>query len=195
VVSIAISRDPETDGLRTRVEIDASARGQAGRYAITLTMRGPLDLGTGGTQNLKIDVVSNPPLSQDEAFKQLLGTIPVGEGSTSQAYASSVLNVLSAPLFSGVEQTLAETLGLTSIGFEYRFNEPLAVQFTKAIGDRIVISYRRSIPTSGTTSNATGSRTPYELRIDYRLKGDYMIGLQNDERQRPTITLQKTRRF
>lgn len=198
IISIALSRDPDTDGLRTRVDIDATARGQAGRYAITLTLRGPLDLGAEATQNLKIDVTSNPPLSQNEAFRQLLGTVPNSEGSTNQAYASSVLSVLSAPLFSGFEQSLAQTLGLTSVGFEYRFNEPLAVQLTKAIGDRVIISYRRSLgsgPTSSTLSNTSSRRTPFELRIDYRLRGDYQLGLQMDERQVPSITLQRTTRF
>jgi hypothetical protein len=38
---------------------------------------------------------------------------------------------LSAPLFSGIEQTIANPLGLTSVSFEYRFNEPLAVNSPK----------------------------------------------------------------
>ncbi|HEX9997581.1 MAG TPA: translocation/assembly module TamB domain-containing protein [Abditibacterium sp.] len=197
-VTLALNRDPETDALRTRVEIDATARGQAGRYAITLRLRGPLDLGTGSTQGLKIDVSSNPPLSQNEAFQQLLGTVPTDEGSANQAYASSVLSVLSAPLFSGVEQTIAQTLGLTSVGFEYRFNEPLAVQFTKALGDRVFVSYRRSLGSGSNTGvNAGGAsgRTPFELRIEYRIKGDVLVGLQTDERQIPSLTVQKSLRF
>ncbi len=203
-VSIALTRDPDTDGLRTRVEIDATARGQAGRYAITLRLRGPLDLsGAAGTQNLQIDVSSNPPLSQSEAFEQLLGTVPATEedgrpGSANRAYASAVLNVLSAPLFSGVEQTLAQTLGLSSVGFEYRFNEALAVQFTKALGDRVFVSYRRSLgsgPANSLASSESNGRTPFELRIEYRLRGNYLLGLQTDERQIPSLTLQKTKRF
>jgi hypothetical protein len=191
-VTIAINRDPETDGLRTRVEIDATARGTAGRYAITLRLRGPLDMGSNSTQNLRIDVSSNPPLSQNEAFQQLLGTVPNSEGSTNQAYASSVLSVLSAPLFSGVEQTLAQTLGLSSVGLEYRFNEPLAVQVTKEIGDRVIVSYRRSI---GNNSSSASGRTPFELRLEYRLKGNYTIGLETDERRIPAITVQRSRQF
>ncbi|PQV62779.1 hypothetical protein B1R32_12226 [Abditibacterium utsteinense] len=202
-VTISLTRDPETDGLRTRVEIDATARGQAGRYAITLHLRGPLDLsGAKSAQSLQIEVSSNPPLSQSEAFEQLLGTVPnVDEdgnlGSTNRAYASAVLNVLSAPLFSGVEQTLAQTLGLSSVGFEYRFNEPLAVQLTKTLGDRVIVSYRRSLGSGPASSIAAASngRTPFELRIDYRLRGNYLLGLQTDERQIPSITLQKTQRF
>lgn len=192
-VTIAINRDPDTDGLRTRVEIDATARGTSGRYTITLRLRGPLDMGSNSTQNLRIDVSSNPPLSQSEAFQQLLGTVPNSEGSTNQAYASSVLSVLSAPLFSGVEETLAQTFGLSSVGLEYRFNEPLAIQVTKQVGDRVIISYRRSI---GNTSNSgSGGRTPYEFRVEYRLKGNYMLGLETDERQIPSITLQRSKQF
>lgn len=206
-VSLAINRDAATDALRTQVEVDATARGQAGRYTITLHLRGPLDLGSNSTQNLKIDVTSDPPLSQNEAFAQLLGTVPTQQeqsdgtfrqGNANQAYARAVLQVLSAPLFSGVEQTLAQTLGLTSVGFEYRFNEPLAIQFTKALGDRVFVSYRRSLgsgPTSALASNNSNGRTPFELRIDYRIKGDYLLGLRTDERRIPSLTLQRTRRF
>lgn len=206
-VSLAINANPETDGLRTRIDIDTTARGQAGRYAITLRMRGPLDMSGAGTQNLNIEVTSNPPLSQSEAFEQLLGTVPTQErqsdgtfksGSSNQAYARAVLNVLSAPLFSGLEQSVAKTLGLTSVSFEYRFNEPLAVEFTKAIGDRVFLSYRRSLgsgPTSGTLSNLSDGRTPFELRIEYRIKGDYLLGLQTDEQRIPKLTVQKTVRF
>ena len=201
-VSIAMNRDPNTDGLRTRVEIDATARGQAGAYTITLRMRGPLDLSSGSTQSLNIDVTSNPPLSQTEAFEQLLGTYVPNDrngerGNANQAYTRAVINVLSAPLFAGVEQTLAQTLGLTSVGFEYRFNEPLAIQFTKAIGDRVLVSYRRSLGSGPTTdlNNTSNGRTPFELRIEYRIRGDYLLGLRTDERQFPSLTIQRSRRF
>ncbi len=208
-VTLALGRDAQSDTLRTRLDIDATARGQAGRYAITLRLRGPLDLsGVQNAQTLQIDVTSNPPLSQSEALQQLLGTAPDLDydqetgtykvGSVNRAYTNAVLNVLSAPLFSGVEQTLAQTLGLTSVGFQYRFNEPLAVQITKALGDRIFVSYRRSLGSGPTASLATGNisgRTPFELRIEYRIKGNYLLGLQTDERQIPSLTLQKTRRF
>ncbi|RYG66352.1 hypothetical protein EON80_15585 [bacterium] len=192
-VTIAMNRDPETDGLRTRVEIDATARGTAGRYSITLRLRGPLDMGSNSTQNLKIDVTSNPPLSQNDAFQQLLGTVPNSDGSTNQAYASSVLSVLSAPLFSGVEETLAQTLGLSSVGLEYRINEPLAVQVTKELGDRVIVSYRRSI--GNASSSSASGRTPFELRVEYRLKGNYTIGVETDERRVPAITIQRSRVF
>jgi hypothetical protein len=197
-VTIAINRDAATDGLRTRVEIDATATGTAGKYDITLRLRGPLDMGSNSTQNLRIDVTSNPPLSQDEAFKQLLGTVPNSEGgnsegSTNQAYASSVLSVLSAPLFSGVEQALAQTLGLSSVGLEYRLNEPLAIQFTKNLGERIIVSYRRSIG-NGTTSGVNG-RTPFKFRVEYRLKGNYTLGFQADEQRIPQLTVQRSLQF
>ncbi|MBW3637437.1 MAG: translocation/assembly module TamB, partial [Armatimonadetes bacterium] len=197
-VSLALNRNPETDTLRTRIEIDTTARGQAGRYAITLRMRGPLDMSGAGTQNLNIEVTSNPPLSQSEAFEQLLGTVPTQElqsdgtfraGSSNQAYARAVLNVLSAPLFSGFEQTVARALGLTSVSFEYRFDEPLAVEFTKAVGDRVFLSYRRSLG-SGGPSSVNNGRTPFELRIEYRIKGNYLLGLQTDEQRIPKLTVQ-----
>lgn len=212
-VTVSLSKDEATDTLRTRLDIDATARGQAGRYAITLRLRGPLDLsgvpsGAGDAQSLQIEVTSNPPLSQSEAFQQLLGTMPDLDydektgtykvGSVNRAYTNAVLNVISAPLFSGVEQSLAQTLGLTSVGFEYRFNEPLAVQITKALGDRVFVSYRRSLgsgPTGSIASSLSSGRTPFELRIEYRLRGNYLLGLQTDERQIPSITLQRTRRF
>ncbi|MBV9467678.1 MAG: translocation/assembly module TamB domain-containing protein, partial [Abitibacteriaceae bacterium] len=73
-ITVAASRDPVTDTLRSRADIDATAVGRSGQYQITLTLRGPLDFSSENTQNLRVDVTSNPPLSQDEAFAQLLGT-------------------------------------------------------------------------------------------------------------------------
>ena len=108
-----------------------------------------------------------------------------------QAYAQAVLQLVSAPFFSGFERSVAQALGLSSVSFEYRFNEPLAFEISKAVGDRVLVTYRRSL---GPTSVST-SRTPYEFRIDYRIKGDYYLGLRYDERQVSTLTLQKSWRF
>ncbi len=202
-VSINISRDAETDLPRTRLEVDATARGQAGRYAITLHLRGPLQFDARDVQNasnLRIEVTSNPALSQDEAFSQLLGLSPrsslnangsVSTTSTNQAYAQAVLQLVSAPFFSGFERSVAQALGLSSVSFEYRFNEPLAFEFSKAVGDRVLVTYRRSL---GATQLSQG-RTPFQLRVDYRLKGDVFLGFQLDERQVNTLTIGTTRRF
>jgi autotransporter translocation and assembly factor TamB len=163
-------------------------------------MRGPLDFGSQNAQNLRIDVTSNPPLSQDEAFAKLLGTSrseitgtdgePGTNASASSAYASAFLSVLSAPLFAGIERSLEQALGLSSITLDYRLNEPLSVQFGKAVGDRVYVSYRRTL-----TGNLPGQPVSYQLRVDYRIKGDLQLGLQTDERGRRQITLDKTWRF
>ena len=204
-VTVAITRDPATDLLRTRVDIDATATGRAGRYLITLGLSGPLDLSGEGQNlhNLRVEVSSDPPLSQSEAFAQLLGTAPrAGSGgfaSTSelnQAYAGAVLQVLSAPLFSGVERSVAQALGLDSVSFEYRFDEPLAVQFSKSLTDRVFVTYRRSFGAASGTSTATNSgRTPFELSIEYQIKGNLSLGLKTDESRVTTLTLGKTYRF
>ncbi len=202
-ISINVTRDAETDLPRTRLEVDATARGQAGRYAITLHLRGPLQFDARDSQNasnLRVEVTSNPALSQDEAFQQLLGILPRGSlnangtvnvASTNQAYAQAVLQLVSAPFFSGFERSVAQALGLSSVSFEYRFNEPLAFEISKALGDRILITYRRSL---GATQISDG-RTPFQLRVDYRLKGDIFLGLRLDERQVQTLTLGKSWRF
>ena len=202
-VTVAINRDPATDLLRTRVDIDATATGRAGQYLITLGLNGPLDLSGEGRnlQNLRVDVTSNPPLSQSQAFAQLLGTAAPDNGNFSsndanQAYAGAVLQVLSAPLFSGVERSVAQALGLDSVSFEYRFDEPLAVQFSKALSDRVFVTYRRSFGTAQTVSGGvTSSRTPFELSIEYRLKGNLRLGLRTDESRITTLTLGQTWRF
>ena len=202
-VLINVGRDPETDLPRTRLDVDALARGRSGRYTVTLRLRGPLNFDGRGAQknsNLQIDVSSNPPLSQDEAFSQLLGLSPRGfqraDGGTdvaaaNQAYAQAVLQLVAAPFFSGFERSVAQALGLSSVSFEYRFNEPLAFEVSRALGDRVMVSYRRTL---GPTQISAG-RAPYELRIDYRIKGDYFVGLKTDERGIRTFTLQKSYRF
>ena len=201
-VTVAITRDPTTDLLRTRVDIDATATGRAGRYLITLGLNGPLDLEGGGQnlQNLRVDVTSDPPLSQSEAFAQLLGTAPRDNGDFSvaqanQAYAGAVLQVLSAPLFSGVERSVAQALGLDSVSFEYRFDEPLTVQFAKALNDRVFVTYRRSFGTLQDEVGSRSGRTPFELSIEYQLKGNTRLGLKTDESSITTLTLGQTYRF
>jgi len=201
-VQINVSRDDDTDLPRVRLDVDALARGQSGQYTVTLRLHGPLrfDATDQNKSNLQIDVTSNPPLSQDEAFAQLLGISPrdfsnrnggVNVGAANQAYAQAVLQLVAAPFFSGFERSVAQALGLTNVSFEYRFNEPLAFEVSKALGDRVAISYRRSL---GATAISAG-RTPYRLRIDYRIEGDYFLGLQTDERNIRAITLQKSFRF
>ena len=202
-VTIAITRDPATDLLRTRVDVDATATGRAGQYLITLSLNGPLDLSGEGQnlQNLRVDVTSNPPLSQSEAFAQLLGTAPrdssdFSQSQANQAYAGAVLQVLSAPLFSGVERSVAQALGLDSVSFEYRFDEPLSVQFAKALNDRVFVTYRRSFGASSNGDTAISSgRTPFELSIEYQLRGNLRVGLKTDESRITTLTLGQTFRF
>ncbi len=193
---IAASRDAATGIIRTNVTIDATATGRVGRYQITIHVQGPLDLGTASEQNLKVDVSSNPPLSQDEAFQQLFGTGQLG-GDVNRKYTQALLNVLSAPLFGSLEQSLGKAFGLDTLSVEYRLNEPLAIQLGKAIGDRIYVSYRRTV-----AGVKPGELRPSSLRIEYRLKGDLQLvyeaerqGLQVGEENRHRITLEKRWRF
>jgi hypothetical protein len=207
-IALNVARDPVTKQLRTNATIDASARGQAGRYQITVALRGPLDLGTQNTQNLRVDVTSNPPLAQDEAFAQLFGTSvrggddgPLRSGQANEAYARAVLSLVSAPLFSGIERSIERLFGLSSVTFEYRFNEPLYVQIGQAIGDRIFVTYRRSLSSSrspsGTGLGTTGTffaPSNQTLRIEYRIKGDYQLSFQSDD-FRKQLAIEKTWRF
>jgi autotransporter translocation and assembly factor TamB len=191
-ITVSARRDPVTDMLRTRVEIDATARGRSGRYEITLRVRGPLDTGEGTTQDLRVDISSDPPLSTDEAFAQLLGTSALGRANADgqqEAYARALVGFLSGPLFSGLERTLEKTLGLDSIALDYRVDEPIGIEIGKAIGDRLYVSYRRSL------TRGPAEKTPFDLRIDYRIKGDLQIGIETDENDTRRVTIRKSWRF
>jgi hypothetical protein len=191
-ITVSARRDPTTDTLRTRVEIDATARGRSGRYEITLRVRGPLDTGEGTTQDLRVDISSNPPLSTDEAFAQLLGTSALGRANADgqqEAYARALVGFLSGPLFSGLERTLEKTLGLDSIALDYRVDEPIGIEVGKAIGDRLYVSYRRSL------TRGLAEKTPFDLRIDYRIKGNLQIGIETDENATRRVTIRKSWRF
>lgn len=199
-VTVNITRDPVADAIRSRVEIDASATGRAGAYNITLAVRGPLDFGSENEQNLRVDVSSDPPLAKDEAFALLTGTSlrdlenqnggVVRAEDANRVYARAVVSLLASPLFAGIERTLEEALGLSSITLDYRFEEPLSVQFGKAVGDRIYVTYRRSVGPA-----FSGARTPYTMRVEYRIKGGLQLGVQTDETGRNQVTLNKTFRF
>jgi len=192
-ITITARRDPSADVLRTRVEIDATARGRSGRYEFTIRLRGPLDTGEASTQDLRVDISSNPALSEDEAFAQLLGTAAFNrggeEGQTQETYARAIVGILSGPLFSGIERTLERTFGLTTIALDYRIDEPLGIEVGKAIGERLFISYRRAL------SSPSGQKTPFNLRLEYRVKGDFQLGVETDENETRRFTLEKRWRF
>jgi len=84
---------------------------------------------------------------------------------------------------------LERTLGLDSIALDYRIDEPIGVEIGKAIGDRLYVSYRRAL------TRGPGERTPFDLRIDYRIKGDLQIGLETDENRTHRVTLRRSWRF
>jgi autotransporter translocation and assembly factor TamB len=179
--------------MRLRVDIDATARGRSGRYDITLRLRGPLDTGEQSTQDLRVDVTSDPPLSSDEAFAQLLGTAVLNrgglEGQGDEAYARAIVGLLSGPLFSGIERSIGEALGLDTIALDYRIDEPIGIEIGKAIGDRLYISYRRTL------QRTPGQKMPFDLRIEYRIKGNLELGLETNELDERKITLEKRWRF
>lgn len=195
-IEIEVTRDALTQELRPRATIDATARGQVGRYAITIVLRGPLDMGSTNPQNLHVDVTSNPPLSQDEAFAQLTGTSlqdlnggVLSGNQANQAYAKAVVGLLSAPLFSGIERSLEQSLGLNSLTLDYRLNEPLGVEIGKAVGDRIFVTYRRSL------ARGTLIKPSSAVRVDFRIKGGVQVGAESDTNGRNRVTIQQTFRF
>ncbi len=181
-------RDKNTNLLRTLVDINASARGQVGKYTITIEIVGPLDLGSETNPNLKINVTSNPPLSEEQARYQLLGLR--GQDLTEESYKDAIIAVVSSPLLSGIEQSLQRIFGLDTLALEYRFNEPLTVQVGKSFGDRIYVSYRRVLGDQIITG--TGER--YTLRMEYRLRNDVQLGVQKSDVSN-RVTVEKTWRF
>lgn len=200
-------RDPTSGFLRTQVDINATARGQVGRYQITLDISGPLDLGSETSKNLRINVTSNPPLSQDEAFTLLLGTSSgsgAQPGLVQEKYRNALFAMISSPFLSGVEQSLQRAFGLDTVALEYRLNEPFRVQIGKAIGDRVYISYRRVLgnitsPTGSAATGFGGIEYPYTFRIEYRLKNGVQIGVQQSggpgTQSNQKATVEKTWRF
>ncbi len=200
-------RDPATGFLRTQVDINATARGQVGRYQITLDINGPLDLGSETSQKLNINVTSNPPLSQDEAFTLLLGTSSESgaqPGLVQEKYRNALFSLISSPLLSGVEQSLQRAFGLDTVALEYRLNEPFRVQIGKAIGDRVYISYRRVLgnitsPTGPAAAGFGGIEYPYTFRVEYRLKNGVQLGVQQSggpgTQSNQKVTVEKTWRF
>ena len=191
-LTITARRDLLTGQLQARTEIDATAEGRSGRYLITLHLHGPLDMGQTTSQKLLVDISSDPPLSRDEAFAQLLGISVLnasGLENRDQAYAQMVLGALSGPLFSGLENSIAEALGLSSVAVDYQLNQPIGIEVGKAIGDHLYLSYRRSI------GKDSANNTPYEFQLQYRVKGGLQLGLKMNEQNQQTLTLEKRWRF
>jgi len=195
-VDFSLSHDAQTGEWKPRVNVDAAARGRVDRYDVTLTITGPLLVGDEVTEP-RISATSTPTgLSASQILSRLAGTSAtelgtVAEKDVGREFQRQLISLAQvAPafetFFSEFEESLHSLFGLELFSLEYRPGEPTHVRLGKAVGRDFFVTYRRSV---------SGSTPTYSLRLDYRLKGQMLLGFETDERRRQQITLDWTFRF
>ncbi|MCS6858775.1 MAG: translocation/assembly module TamB domain-containing protein [Abditibacteriales bacterium] len=188
-VDFALSPDEQTREWKPRVTVDAAARGHVDRYDVNLTITGPLLVGDEVTEP-RLSATSTPTgLSESQVLSRLVGT--AAEKDVGREFQRQLLRLVQvAPavetLFSEFEESLHALFGLELFSLEYRPGAPTHVRLGKALGRDLFVTYRRSV---------SGSTQTYSLRLDYRLKGQMLLGFETDERRRQQITLDWTFRF
>ncbi len=172
------------------------------RYRISVTIDGPLDIfedtDTATLDRLRLSFESDPPLSESQILA-LIGTQQqielLARGDLQSAARLGVTQYLTsglAPsLFAGIEQGVANTLGLEDFGVEYAPDAPIVLRLSKRFGyplDRFVVSYSKSFQ----TRTQPGVPPPYELGLNYdlyelktltRYQPRIQIGVQTDEQR------------
>jgi hypothetical protein len=195
-VDFSLSHDAQTGEWKPRVNLDAAARGRVDRYDVNLTITGPLLVGDEVTEP-RISATSTPTgLSESQILSRLAGTSAtelgtVAERDVGREFQRQLISLVQvAPafetFFSEFEESLHSLFGIELFSLEYRPGEPTAIRLGKALGRDFFVTYRRSV---------SGSTPTYSLRLDYRLKGQMLLGFETDERRRQQITLDWTFRF
>jgi hypothetical protein len=195
-VDFALLRDVEAQEWKPRVTVDAVARGRVDEFDVTLNITGPLLVGDEITEP-QLSATSTPPgLSETQILARLAGTSATERGIVPEKEVGSefrkqlVSLVQVSPYFesflSGIEETLYSVFGIEIFSLEYRMGEPTAVRLGKELGRDFFFTYRR---------NVSGSTQIHSLRLDYRLKGNILLGFETDERHQQQLTLDWTFRF
>ncbi|MBC8135642.1 MAG: translocation/assembly module TamB domain-containing protein [Fibrella sp.] len=161
-----------------------TADGRGTRYRITAQLAGRFNFGANANpenNTFKPIFTSEPQLSESQIYallvprSQLAG---VASGNFQQATGqllNTVLNQSVIPgLFSPIEQRLADTFGLEQFSVDYSPSAPLTINLLKRLPDpldRFLVSYTRSVQTSGVRSGGPVPFTAgllfelYELRV------------------------------
>ena len=195
-VDFSLSHDEQTSEWKPRVNVDAAARGRVDRYDVNLTITGPLLIGDEVTEP-RISATSTPTgLSESQILSRLAGTSAtelgtVAEKDVGREFQRQLISLVQvAPafetFFGSFEESLYSLFGIELFSLEYRPGEPTSIRLGKALGRDFFVTYRRSV---------SGSTQTYSLRLDYRLKGQMLLGFETDERHRQQITLDWTFRF
>jgi len=172
------------------------------RYRISVTIDGPLDIfedtDTATLDRLRLSFRSDPPLSESQILA-LIGTQQqielLARGDLQSAARLGVTQYLTsglAPsLFAGIEQNVANSLGLEDFGVEYAPDAPVVLRLSKRFGyplDRFVVSYSKSFQ----TRSQPGVPPPYQIGLNYdlyelktltRFQPRIQIGVQTNEQR------------
>ncbi len=173
--------------MRGRVPVGSArptADGRGTRYRITAQLAGKINFGANAkpeNNSFKIIPSSDPPLTESQIYALLVPRSQL-EGVASgnfQAATGQLLDTILTQsvipgLFSPIEQRLADTFGLEQFSVDYSPTAPLTINLLKRLPDpldRFLVSYTRSVQTSGVRAGGPVPFTAgllfelYELRV------------------------------
>lgn len=142
---------------------------------------------------LSIVTSSDPALTQNQIYA-LLGGIPFayipGVGSkdpnltsmVSEQFLATLANAFKLRVFEPIEEELRRFFGLSELGFNFAFDQPVTVQVGKYIVRNLLVSYERPI---------SGNTDIFDLRLSYQLPGGLRVTYHNDERNIQRIEIGK----
>jgi hypothetical protein len=177
-------------------------------YKITLTLNGPLDNIISSNAELSdnsslasastsvFTLTSDPPLSQREIFGLVIGSsyLALGQqGKTEdalRAFAAQALTSSYLPRYlAPITDSLANSLGLESIGVEYTPNAPVRVRFLKRLSkpfDRIIFDVSRTFGQDTSVQQTepfrfSGSYEIFQFRASDKIQPRIQLGVDRDE--------------
>ncbi len=164
--------------------------GSRQRYTITAHIHGVLN----SPDQLALDLTSSPGgLTRQQMLAALVPASALLASGGSDLEAGFKQALVSAAL-SPLTSTLGEALGLSDLNVAYDPNQPLLVTGTIDLGPRLSVTYSRSFGARGTTE--TSLQPPqYTVQLGYDLTRRLRLGIETDDQNDKTVTLQTVIRF
>jgi len=179
-----------------RIDLSLRARTTVGPYQITLSVFGPF-------QNLRFDIVSNPPLPQSRLLALVLGQEQIEALLRGQdietLLQTETLRILTAQIEPRIlvpfELAIQEALGLEEFAIEFGVQRPFRVVFSRRLFDDIYLSYLQTLSGPGGVADVTGVEDRYRFTLSYRISPTLQVGISSNDQQIHRLTLEGTFRF
>ncbi len=188
------------DSLKAQTNLTATSLGGIRkRYKVTVNVSGPLS-GSGGDrfatrQGLKLMFETDPDdlaVSQADLTQRLAGALvgvsninQFGQNPT-QAFASTLTNVLTSSYLPGAFDRIAAATGFEEFSINYDPVQRLTLTLTRHLLGPLYVSYFRTLE---------GGQELYDLKLSFRFKERYQLSYDVDEQHTSRFLVEGVWRF